>query len=328
MNTALRLVLSLTLAAGLIALLLHWSGTAPGEILAALRELDLSVYWTALGVQLLIYPLRALRLRILLPREHSVSTARLLPISAAHILAANVLPAKLGEASLVLYLRRVGSVPAANGLAVLLVSRVLDFATLTGTLGVACLVLGLGGVLPEEPWLTTLGLGLGLIALLLTWLASRGDRIVSSATGTLSLLHLDRTSLGTRLMSLAQRLREALAAVDRRQLTLAGTLTLPIWFLVFTFYATLARGLGITDLSFLETIFGSGLAILANLAPVNGFAGFGVQDMGWAAGFTALGVTGAVATSTGLAAHLVYLFNISVLGAVGHVLMGTRTPAE
>lgn len=329
MNTALRLALSLALALGLIALLLHWSGTEPGEILAALESLDPSVYWTALGVQVLIYPLRALRLRILLPAAHPVPTARLLPITAAHLLASNVLPAKMGEASLVLYLRRAGAVPAAHGLAVLYVSRVLDFATLTGAMAVACLTLGSGNVLPDLPWLTPLGAGLGVVTLVLGWLAARGERLVPLVTGLLSLLHLDRTSLGARVAGFAERLRAALAQVDRRQLQSAALLGLPIWFLVFAFYAILARGLGLGlessslgELGLLHMVFGVGLCILGNMVPINGFGGFGIQDMGWAAGFTALGVAGDLATSTGLAAHLVYIFNISLLGLLGHTLMG------
>jgi hypothetical protein len=52
--------------------------------------------------------------------------------------------------------------------------------------------------------------------------------------------------------------------------------------------------------------------------------------MGWAAGFTVLGVHGDLAASTGLAAHMIYIFNISLLGLLGHTLMGLsrRTPED
>jgi hypothetical protein len=66
------------------------------------------------------------------------------------------------------------------------------------------------------------------------------------------------------------------------------------------------------------------------MIPINGFGGFGLQDMGWAAGFTVLGVQGDLAASTGLAAHMIYIFNISVLGLLGHTLMGLsrRVPED
>ena len=337
MNTVLRLTLSLVLAVGLVMLLLHWSGTEPGAIFSALGSLDASVYWTALGVQVLIYPLRAMRLRTLLPAAHPVPTARLIPITAAHVLASNVLPAKVGEASLVLYLRRAGGVPAAHGTAVLYVSRVLDFATLTGAMAAACLILEPGPEISALPWMTPLGVGLGVMTLALIWLAASGGRIVSLATGLLSMLHLDRTGIGVRVVGFAERLRESLAQVGRRQLWSAAALGLPIWILVFIFYATLAQGLGLGfddsclgHLGFVDMVFGVGLGILGNMIPINGFGGFGLQDMGWAAGFTVLGVQGDLAASTGLAAHMIYIFNISVLGLLGHTLMGLsrRVPED
>ena len=50
-----------------------------------------------------------------------------------------------------------GNVPGAYGLALLLVSRLLDFATVAGSLAVACLALGAAGTLPALTWLTPLG---------------------------------------------------------------------------------------------------------------------------------------------------------------------------
>jgi hypothetical protein len=220
---------------------------------------------------------------------------------------------------------------------VLYVSRVLDFATLTGAMAAACLIMEPGPEISALPWMTPLGVGLGVMTLALTWLAASGGRIVSLATGLLSMLHLDRTGIGVRVVGFAERLRESLAQVGRRQLWLAAALGLPIWILVFIFYATLAQGLGLGfegsslgHLGFVDMVFGVGLGILGNMIPINGFGGFGLQDMGWAAGFTVLGVQGDLAASTGLAAHMIYIFNISVLGLLGHTLMGLsrRVPED
>ena len=68
----------------------------------------------------------------------------------------------------------------------------------------------------------------------------------------------------------------------------------------------------------------TGLAILFSLLPVSAFAGFGVQDVGWVVGYGSLGVSPEVAVSSGLAAHLVYLVNIVVLGVLGHLALGWR----
>ena len=217
MRTALHLVLSLAIAAALIALLLEWADIRPAEIAATLRRIDPRAYWGALAVQAVIYPLRALRLSILIPSAHRPTVARLLPITASHILAANVLPAKVGEASLVLYLRRVADVPAAHGVALLLVSRLLDLATLTGGLALACLGLAAVGDVGELTWLVPLGASLVLATLLLAWLVARGERLVSLVRGVLALLRLERTALGQRVAALLARVTEALGEVSGRR---------------------------------------------------------------------------------------------------------------
>lgn len=328
MRTALRIALSFALALALVALLLYWTGTRPSAVVDALAALDPRAYWIALGLHGLLYPLRALRFRALLPAVRRPSTARLLPATSAYIMAANVLPAKLGETTLVLYLRRVGEVPAAHGLAVLLVSRLLDFATIAGGMALACLVLGLSGTYGGLPWLVPLGLGLVAPAAGFAWLGVRGERVVALAAGFLHALRLERTLLGARLATFAERVRAALEEQSARQLLVSALLTLPIWVLVFLAFAVLARGLGIDAIGFPEVVFGAGLAILAGLLPLSVFAGFGVQDAGWVAGFTALGVGAGVATSSGLSAHLVVLFNATLFGLAGHVAMGLLPPAD
>ncbi len=251
---------------------------------------------------------------------------RLLPVTAAHILAANVLPAKVGEAALVVYLRRSADVPGAHGLALLLVSRVLDFATLAAGLSVACMALALNGTYPELDWLLPVGVALVGPALLFGWLAAHGDRLVLLASAGLRLVRLDRTKAGAKVLGLAEKLRVALGEVGRAQLVRGALATIPVWLLVFGFYAVLARGLGMTELTFPAAVFGAGLAILSTLLPVNGFAGFGVQDAGWVFGFTALGVGAEVATQSGLAAHFVYLTNLCLFGLMGHAAMAAMGP--
>ena len=318
MKTALRFLLSIAVAAGLVALLFHWTGTSAEEVGRTLVSLDLRVHAIALGIQAVIYPLRALRLRALLPAD-APSVPRLTGLSAAHILAANVLPAKLGEAALVVYLRRVG-VPATSGLAALLLSRLFDFAAVTGGLAVACLVMAATGQYTDLDWLVPVGLLLFAPAVACAWASLHGQRLVGLAGRVLGGLGMARTSLGSKALSFAERSGSALGAVSRRRLLRAAVVTVPIWVLVFGFYGVLARGFGV-DVSFPVAVFGSGLAIVAALLPLHGFAGFGVQDAGWVAGFTALGVGADLATSSGLAAHVVYLVNIAALGALGHIAM-------
>ena len=54
----------------------------------------------------------------------------------------------------------------------------------------------------------------------------------------------------------------------------------------------------------------------------NAFAGVGTQEAGWVLGFGILGIERDTAFATGLAVHLVQLFNVCAMGLAGHVAMG------
>ena len=66
--------------------------------------------------------------------------------------------------------------------------------------------------------------------------------------------------------------------------------------------------------------------MLANLLPINGFAGFGTQDAGWVAGFSALGAEPGLATESALAFHLVYVAHIALFGLLGQGLLAALVP--
>jgi uncharacterized protein (TIRG00374 family) len=327
LKLAIRLAVSLAIAGVLIALLMAWGDVGVGAVWVTLKSLDPAVYWTSLLVQAGIYLARAFRFRILIPDARRPAFMRVLPVSAAHSLAAYVFPAKMGEASLVLYLKRVCAIPGAHGLAVLAVSRVLDLAVVAGSLSVVCLLLGALGATAHPLWLLQVGAALFVLTCGFAWLSANGDRLVAIVTGTARLLRLEPTRVGRAISRAAEGVREALREVGKGRFWLGAALSLPVWLLVYLFYAILARGFGLEGLTFVEAIFGSSLAVLSNLLPINGFAGFGTQDAGWVFGFTFLGVDQKLALESALAFHLVYVFNIAMFGLLGQVAMGMLPPS-
>lgn len=324
-NAFLRLALSLGASAVLVTALLAWSGTPPASIWEAMRSLDPRVLGLALLVQAAIYPLRALRFRALLGPAQAAPMARLVPATAAHSLVAYLLPAKLGEASLVLYLERGLGLSRSRGLAVLLVARALDFAGVTVALTVACLVIGALGLAPAATWLLPLGGLLVAPALLLSIVAVRGASLVRAARSLLR--RLPGMGPGGRLDGVAAKVESALDEVRGSRLVRAALWTIPIWAAVFAYYGILARGLGLDSLGPFEAVFGASLAVLSNLLPINGFAGFGTQDAGWVFGYTAMGAPQEAAVASGLAFHLIYVAGMAVFGVLGHALVGARAAA-
>lgn len=329
LSSVLRLLISLAVAAGLLALLFVWGDLDFETVEATFRKLDARVYATALGIHVLLYLMRALRFRMLLPPEERPRFLPVLAVSAGHNLAAFVLPAKTGEATLVVYLKKYCGVSGAAGLATLLVSRILDLAILSGSVGLACLLADrLDGEAPAA-WVRPTGWALVVGSVTFFVLATRGDRLVSLYEFLARVTGFRRTGLGARLGARAVEVGDALRCAGSRWFP-SFLLSIPMWVGAYLFYAVLARGFGLPEsISLAEASFGGGLAMVANLLPVNGFAGFGTQEAGWVVGFSVLGVSRDLALSTGLGAHIVQLFNIALLGVLGHLAMGflgKRTP--
>jgi hypothetical protein len=317
-----KLLLSLVIAGVLLVILFRWGDVSPGDLAETLKGLPASVYFKALGVHGCIYLLRAARFRVLLPPDKRPGFFALLAVSSSHNLAAYVLPAKTGEGTLVVYLRKVCGVPAGQGLASLVVSRLLDLATLALLLSVATLGLAARGVL-SSAWSYPLGALLAVGAATLFVLAARSDWLVSSLTWGIGCLGLGNSKIGSKLSEKADGIALAFReAGGSGRLRLAAALSIPLWMGVFGFYYVLAGGFGLGDmLGVLEATFASSWAVLANLLPVNGFAGAGTQEWGWTYGFTRVGVEESVAISSGLGTHIVQLGNVVLFGLIGHGAM-------
>jgi glycosyltransferase 2 family protein len=320
---SLRLALSLGVAAGLLAALLAIGGVHPAELLSGIRRLSIESYAAALGLTVVVYLLRALRFRVLLPDGSRPSFLALLSITASYTMASVILPAKIGEASFVVYAGRVGGVQTSEAFACLLVARLLDFGTLALGMAIACLALASTHAYPDLPWLGALGCVLLPAALLLFAASARGDLLVRFASAASRALGFGRTKTGRRLLSASERIGESLrAAGGRGRLLEATLLSLPAWVCVFLYCAVLARGLGLpAETTLAQATFGAGLAILTTLIPVSAFANFGTLEAGWVLGFHALGVGTDLAYATGVGLHLVQIANTVLLGLLGHVGM-------
>ena len=282
----------MSLSGLLLALLVVWSDVDLKDAGARLRSLPLSAFFLALATHVGVYCLRAWRFRLLIPAETRPGYRRVLVLSAAHNMASYLLPAKTGEASWVVYLKAQCGVRASAGLASLVVARMLDGAVLCSALALSCLYLGLSGKYDHLEFLGPVGASLvGLMAIFALF-AVRGDWLVKLITAIFRFARLHRWSLGEKFLKNLYQVALALRdAGGGGRLYLATLLTIPIWAGVFAFYHVLSQAMDLPDtLTYLETVFGSSLAVMANLLPVNGMAGLGTQETGWTLGFGLLGV--------------------------------------
>ena len=324
-KTAVRIALSLGIAAVLLGLLMAFADVPPAEVWATLRGLPAWAYFLALGVHFGLYVMRAVRFQLLLPRASRPGFGRVMVLSAAHNLASYVLPAKTGEASWPMYLRSHCGVRTSTGLASLVVARMLDGAVLCLWLACACLWIGLSGKYDHLDELGTIGGTLGVLFVTFGFLAVRGDFLFRFVTFGLRFIRVHHWTVGERFLAklyeVAVAMRDAAAG---KRLGAAALLSVPVWGGVFLFYYVLGREMGLPrETSYPEVVFGSSIAVMANLLPVNGFAGTGTQEGGWLAGFHfLLGIDKDVALASSIGAHVVQLFNVVSMGLIAHVAMG------
>jgi uncharacterized membrane protein YbhN (UPF0104 family) len=323
-RTLRRVILSLLLAAVLLVPLFLWGGIDAHDFARTWGQLTLGTYFAALGLHVAMYALRTLRFRVLLPAEERPAFAPFMAVTAAYTMAAFVLPAKIGEATFVLYANQVCGVSASSGIAALVVSRLLDLATLSGGFSIACFVLNASGAYPSVDWFAAVGGILAVASALCFVLSARGDLLLRAATWLVVKLGIARTGVGKKLIGTSAHVSAALRVAGGGPRLLAATvISVPIWASIFLFCAVLARGLGLPEsTSLAAATFGSSLAILTAQIPISAFASFGTLEAGWTLGFGLLGVPKDVAVATGLGLHVVQLFNVVALGVIGHFAMG------
>ncbi|HTF89446.1 MAG TPA: lysylphosphatidylglycerol synthase transmembrane domain-containing protein [Planctomycetota bacterium] len=317
-------MISTAIGAAVLWILFRWSKLEPADLWSSWKRLSLGAALSAFAVHVAIYVVRSQRFRVLLPVAHRPSSAAMLAISAAHNLAAYVLPAKTGEMTLVMYLRSHSGVPAAQGLAALLVSRLLDLATLCLLLALAMIYLVTSRPDSTPVWFWAFAVALLATAAFLMLLSARSDVLVRSAAWIARVFGLASWNIGLRMLARAEELSLALRqAPAGRVLWIAAAQSMAMWFGIFIFYSILARSFGLPpELGLADAAFGSSLVVLSNLLPINSFAGFGTQEGGWVLGFGLLGVPRDLALSTGFGVHLAQLASTIVLGICGHVAMG------
>ena len=326
-KTALRIVLSVAVSVAVLAALMWFTGTPFEELWSTLGSLSPWTYLAALACHLCTYSLRAMRFWVLIPKPIRPVYRKVWVLGGAHNMATYLLPAKTGEASWIVYVRRYCGVPSAPGIASLVVSRLLDAAVLASSVSIAVWYLGTTGTFGQLDKVAKYVSPLGFIGVVLVALAMRGDLLVHLLSKSMRFSKLHRWELGEKIIEKVTQIAHAMRRAGRGHSVLwAALLTIPVWFFIFSFYAILARGMEIdfgraNPLSFPEAVFGSSLAMLANLLPVNGAAGMGTQEAGWVTGFKLIGVAKSRALAVGIAVHFVQLFNVVAVGMFAHFVM-------
>jgi len=316
-----KYILPVLITIGIIILL--FTQISVKDLYVLLKGVDLQ--WAFLGAMgyLLAILSRALRYRWLI-HSREVPLSDLFRISVFYHLSLMVLPSKLGELTYPYFLNKLSGMTMTEGLASLIASRFYDFFTIFIIFFIA--FIGIQSLFHVNPLLMIL-----LIAFLigLTFLAfsymSDLLKLFSKMLGRI----FEWTGLSRRksfqwILEKIHDIAGDFDAIKAKRTYLPVTIaTLSSWvFSYWMFYAFL-RGFGIST-SFMKVVFGSTVAIIANVLPISGVGNWGIMELGWAAGFNWVGLTKVEAITTGFGVHIFLFLMATVVGLLCWVTLKKR----
>jgi len=324
----LRLFVSLLVAAAIVWALLQLTDVSISQVFDTLRRTSPAAALLGLGLHMVTYGLRSLRLRFLLHSKR-IPVRRLFEFTTVHYLFNHLLPLRAGEFTLVYLLRQREGVPVAEGLGILVIARVLDLIAFTLFYPAAILALDASGFpfpayIREILWIVA-GLFLALTALLVA-VSFRGRALIERMRRLLLRGILRRSRF---LAALFRKLDEVGRTFEhlRSWPVILGSfiLSLGILGLVYLIGYVLLAGMGY-PMAFPLVILCSTLANLGFILPLYSFGGFGTLEAGWTVGCLMAGFSKEMGMASGFSFHVLVLCYVSVMGVYGLFRVGAVRP--
>lgn len=312
-----QLLLAGVVSVALLAILLWRLDVA--KFTTLIRAADPSLLALGAGLLFIANIFRALRFRQLDPHRQPLLQWWIL--TQIYNLMTSSLPGGAGEAVTAVLLRRTTRSDLLESLQVLIITRVMDLAALTGLMLAAAVVVP--GLATSHVGAVALLVGGGLFALALAILIPGVQRVCFALVRGLyprrfwlaGTVHgiLDRLSDGAHYGGPLNALGVAVNTLLVQGLAAAATYCMVL-------------GLG-ARLGFWESTFCFGIFILFQLVPVQGIAGLGTQDASWALALQAAGYHGSDPIALGFLLHATTFLSIAAAGALAGVVWLITGPA-
>lgn len=242
---------------------------------------------------------------------HSQKTPfiNLLGITSVHNMLNNLLPARSGELSYIYLMKKRFDLRGSEGVATLLVARIMDFIAIFFYFILASLfILNIKST-------SILAVSSTVFMIFLLVLLFRLQHIADTAVSL-----LDRVSFSP-LASFSGTLAEKGRAVSASIKTMSAggqylksfAFTVLIWGLrnFMLYFIVFSMGISV---EFWEVVFAATAMFVMVSLPIQGVAAFGTLEAGWVAGFMLVGVDKEVAISTAFAFHIILLTYTVTLG--------------
>ncbi len=308
-----RFILALLITIGIILIL--FTQISIQDLYRLLKNTD--PVWAVFGsiAYLLAIFLRALRFRRLI-HSRKILLSELFHITVFYHLSLMVLPSKLGELSYPYFLNRLSGLGMTEGLASLIASRVYDFFIILIIFLFA--IIGFQGLLQVNLSLTIFLFILLIVAVLFAF--SYMNAILGWVSMLIGKMSERATLKNSKTLHWVQKkiheMSEDFYAIKARKTYISVSLaSLGSWMMIFFVFYAFMRGFGV-EVSHMEVVFGSTIAVIANALPISGLGNWGTLEAGWAAGFLIVGLPKEEAIATGFGVHILIFLICGIMALV------------
>lgn len=285
------------------------------EVGRTFQSLNFSLIGLAFLLYLVNYILRALRFSILLDLR-STPFLQLLGVTNLYGMYLYLLPAKFGEVTFPILLKRQLDVDISKSTGTLIVARLYDFLTITLFLGVVLIIYWM--IFPSNLRIISVVFCcvVLLVFVLFLWMVRNPSRI------------FPLFDTGTSPKSLSSKVRNFLSGVYQgaleieasKQYYLLLVVTIGIWLCINGNFLLITLALGYS-FNFFQIVVVSMIMVPVTLFPVQGFANLGAHEIGWVTAFSMFGYSSQSALKIAISSHVVYVFFVIVLGLLGFLLL-------
>jgi uncharacterized membrane protein YbhN (UPF0104 family) len=304
MKKQVKIVVAVAITIGLLFIL------AQSITLQALKEAFQSFSPTILAIAFIAYLIanyfRAARFQGML--EKHISTKNLFGIVCLHNLFAQLLPARTGEVSFLVMIKKKG-IAIENNIATLGMARILDAFVVA-----AILVVGILALPTKENTLLTTSvallilLALGLLTLYArpTWITKIIELILPNKPAWLQ-------TIKTKIIGTIHALSKILHNKGKIKLTIN---TLGIWLFMYISTIALLKAV-IPEITLLGTLLVASLPVIVSALPIHGVAGYGSTEVAYLLPLVLLGISSETAIAAGFAIHTIELIFMLVAAPLG-----------
>lgn len=304
------------LSLGFGIILIGWllSQLELSETLKVIRNVPISLVVLGFCCYALSFFLRAIRFKLLLPREKPVQ--HLFPIVLLHYTALNIIPARLGELSYVYLLKKIHNISAGYSISSLIIARIFDQIAIS----LLFLLSSLFVDLPTQ-WLKMLNLVVaGLLIMIFVALMivlAHKEHFVNWIKMLVSRWNLDRYRL---LQHIMHAMDEVVIAFRNIQITQhvekVFGLSILIWIGIFSVNYLLLKAFDV-HLSFVEIVLASTFIILLTVLPFQLLSGLGIHETTWRFIAVSLGVSNQIAIISAFGTHILSTMFLLIFAAYG-----------